>query len=167
MLGHALPTSSPKIKYKTFWLFFFLSIVLFVFFSKKEEERKKKKECENKFCSFLRVSWSQPSKFGKLIFNRFLERSLPTSVSRIKGKSFSPIFCVEYCSLVFYWNSPPTKKEQILNSHSRANLVNWHIADFGACSANQCTQKGNIKHFRSFSSVHSALSYFSQNWRSS
>ena len=112
MLGRALPTSSPKIKYKTFWLFFFRSIVLFVFFSKKEEERKKKKECQNKFCSFLRVSWSQPSKFGKLIFNRFWSGLCQPVYPELKESHFHPFSVLNIVLWFFIETRRPLRKSK-------------------------------------------------------
>ena len=66
--GHALPTSSPRIKYKSFshcsrWgsaVWFFIKTHLWV-----------RKSNLKRVTSFLRISSSQPTKFGQPIFTRF------------------------------------------------------------------------------------------------
>ena len=107
-----------------------------------------KQELQNNFCSFFRVS-CKPTIFGKLIFTRcrgVLSQPVHPESDIRHSRSFS-LFCSPP------WFFPKTGLQVRMSNFninfalssgslpiSRQNLVNLYFPDFGACSANQCTQ---------------------------
>ena len=144
MLGHALATSAPKIKKKTFWFFFFFSQCCSLFFSEKLLVNQKE-DLQNNFC----FSLSQQTKFGKSIFTRFWAMLCQlvqpeSSIGHFRQRSLSG------GSVCFFLKSRlPVRKSNLkiifttsLESlrFNRPTLVNLYLTAFGACSANHYTQ---------------------------
>ena len=102
----------------------------------------------NNFCSVLRVSWRQPTKFDKLIFNRFwslLCQPMRPQSSIRHPRSFSlfhspPLFFLKTrlqfrkCKLKIIFT--PSLGSLLVRE---PNLVILCLTDFVAYSANQCT----------------------------
>ena len=98
----------------------------------------------NNFCSFHRVSCSQPTKFGKSIFTRFSGVLCHPEHPESNKSHFRP-FSVLDSALWFFNKTRCGLRKSILKiilapsleflTVSTANLINWSNADFGACSA--------------------------------
>ena len=168
MLGRAVPTTALKIKYKIFSPFFIFSQYSLFFsenlFSNQKEEHPKK-------LLLLRVSWNQPTKFGKFILNRFWG-VLCQPVYLESNIRHSRSFSLFNSRLWFFLKTHLQVRKGNLKiifapflvslGVSQASLVNLYLTDFGACSANQCTQNQIKDNHAVFLWLTALLGFFSK-----